>query len=160
MSDATTIKWTKPENIHFTLAFLGDTPEEKLQIISDKLQVITKKFKPFDIKLVGLGFFPNFHQPRILWIGAESSDLINLAASLHQELKQTGFKIDDKPFKSHLTIARIKFIDPHLQEKLSSIVGEYKEKEFGCLETKSVEIMESVLFPSGPVYKSLEKIPL
>lgn len=154
------IKWVKPENIHFTLVFLGDTPEDKLQAISYKLQVAAKEFGPFGIKLKNIGVFPNLNQPRIIWIGAESKELIKIGRAAQSELKKAGLKIDEKPFKSHLTIGRIKIPDENLKEKLSRLVEKYQEKEFGQFQAKSIEIMESFLFPEGPRYKIVAKVRL
>lgn len=148
------IRWTKPENIHFTLAFLGETPDEKLKIINYKLQMIAKEFKPFDIKLKGMGIFPHLSRPRILWIDGESRELQKLGETFQKELKKDGFRIDDhKPFQAHLTIGRIKFADQNFKEKLSEIIDQYKEKQFGQFDAKSIEIMESKLEPEGPKYK-------
>lgn len=150
------IRWTKSENIHFTLAFLGDTPEEKLQIIKDKLQIIANEYNPFWIRLRGLGVFPDINRPRILWIGSQAETLEKIGHLLQTELKRAGFRIDDhKPFKAHLTIARIKFSDQKFKEKLSALREKYKEKEFGQFQAKSIEMMESTLSPAGPIYKVL-----
>lgn len=164
------IKWVRPENIHFTLAFLGEISEVKVRDLSKSLEKIGRQFKPFMIKMIGIGVFPDLKRPRILWIGAESAELKRLAEATQKELRSVGFKIDEKPFKSHLTIARlrqgfggqarIRFPDRDFQEKPSGLIGKYQNQEFGKLEVKSIEIMESVLSPSGPVYQSLAKIPL
>lgn len=155
------MRWVKPEMLHLTLSFLGNIEEDDLPKIKKIVEKITSFYSPFIIKFSGIGAFPDLKKPRILWIGAheEKGILIKLQETLRQELISAGFALEEKKYQPHITIGRIK-------EKLSSshiktiqkFYQKYSQADFGENSIESVDIMESILLPDGPVYKILESI--
>ncbi len=104
------ITWVKSENLHLTLKFLGNTPESKITEIQQVVAEAVKGIEPFVINLRGFGIFPDKRAPRTLWTGIEGDleVLLDLTRKIEAEVKQLGFPPEGKPFRPHLTLARIK----------------------------------------------------
>jgi len=125
-------KWVNPDNIHLTLEFLGETPEDKLPEIKARLVETASKFQPFTITLDKIGFFPNSQRPRVLWVGTRES--IPGLETLHLTLAR--FK---KPVKLP---AEIKVEIPAVSAKINHIT-----------------LFQSVLKPTGAIYTRLYSHP-
>lgn len=150
------IRWTKPENIHLTLAFLG--PVKDLEKVIKITKEAAEGLESFKLRLKGLGVFPQARRARILWVGIlNDSKLSSLNLALFRRLTQGGFHLDDRKFSPHITIGRIK---EKIREALSFVLNKFKENEFGQFQVKSIEVMESQLRIEGPIYKVIEEIKL
>ncbi len=98
------------QNLHLTLHFIGETPETKLPDIDSALERAVGGIAGFRVRLVGGGCFPNRRSPRVFWIGIDSEAsqaLGSLAKTVKNELRKAGIGGDPKPFRPHLTIARV-----------------------------------------------------
>jgi 2'-5' RNA ligase len=150
------IKIVEEENIHITLLFLGEIEQNKISEIIDELKKI--KHKRFSIKIKGLGFFPSYEFPKVIWLGSESDEITNLHYKIRDKLKIFVQKEDPKSFVSHITIARVKsHISPSETKKL---LNENSKLEFGEFEVKEFHLFESKLTPYGPIYKIIESFNL
>lgn len=89
--------------LHVTLAFMGEVPEEDLSEVITAGDHATAHIAPFSVKLGDSGGFPNDHSPRVWFIRVESPDLVRLADALRPGVARWA---DTKPFKAHLTLAR------------------------------------------------------
>ncbi|HEX7494940.1 MAG TPA: RNA 2',3'-cyclic phosphodiesterase [Bacteroidales bacterium] len=153
------IRWTNPENIHITLSFLGDTEEKWIKDINSMLKNKCEGSGRFDMFIKGFGVFRNVNDPRIIWFGIEpSAKLMSLNGSIMKGLTELGIKIEDRPFKPHLTIGRIK----HLNDKvtLKALIDKYQNSEIQKSMINEVILFESILLQSGPLYKPLAKFTL
>ncbi len=105
----TQIKWVRPEQVHITLHFFGPTSAEMLTKIKNSIAPLIKKLAPFQLGLKGIGFFPDSHRPRVVWIGlkGDSEKLEILQSNIERELKKTGFPLEGRAFKAHATLGRI-----------------------------------------------------
>ncbi len=138
--------WTNPTNLHITMKFLGNINEKEKEEIVDMISSINQK--QFTAKIANLDAFPSRTKAKILFFQVESSYLLEIYDFLQNNLKRTKLAIDDKPFKSHITIARIK--KPLNIEKF---IKEIKlESSFRADE---ITLFESVLTPQGPIYKNI-----
>jgi 2'-5' RNA ligase len=148
------IKWVDPGNIHLTLAFLGDTEEKRIRILGSLLKDKCSGFGEFEFTLAGTGVFKNFRDPHVIWAGIRSSKrLSDLNSKISTGLKETGFNIEERSFKPHLTLGRIRSLkDP---ENLKSVLERYRETEFQTVPVKEVILFESILMQKGPFYKPL-----
>jgi 2'-5' RNA ligase len=148
------IKWVDPGNIHLTLAFLGDTEEKRIRIITSLLKDKISGFGEFDFTLAGTGVFKNFRDPRIVWAGIRSTErLIYLQNTISTALKETGFYIEERSFNPHLTLGRIRYLkDP---ENLKTALERYSETEFQTIQVREVILFESILTQKGSIYKPL-----
>lgn len=153
------IKFVEPENLHFTLKFLGEIEEKNIEDIYKILQKNLENYKPFEIDLKGLGAFPSFSYIRVLWIGIqdESNSLINIADGLNMDLRNLGFK-KEKKLIPHLTIGRVKFVKD--KEKILQILKELQNVKIGKMMVDRILIKKSVLTPKGPIYSDLKEVRL
>ncbi|MBW2990178.1 RNA 2',3'-cyclic phosphodiesterase [Candidatus Woesearchaeota archaeon] len=155
IKDIKGVKPVRKQNLHLTMKFLGEIEDDKVKKIVEALGKV--EFKPFNLSLGKLGFFPNEKRIRVLWIDAVPAEPLKI---LKQEIDKAlpEFK-DDHPFKNHLTFARIKYIASEEDKKniLELITNTAVEKkEF--LVDKFV-LYKSTLMPEGPVYKVLGLFP-
>src|SRR5215470_17261032 len=96
----------KADQLHFTLAFLGETGK-----LDDAIAAAQTVNAPsFDLAIAGRGAFPNERRPRVLWLGVSdgAQPLCDVAGQLCTALRGRGFALEDRPFKPHLTIGRVK----------------------------------------------------
>ena len=114
--------------------------------------------QPFSISLGMTGAFPNFRRPRVLWIGADEGgkQLELLAQALDQSLRQVGFDRPDRPFRSHLTVGRVRD-----EMRAQKVVKQFAEREVrGTFEVRRVVVVHSTLDPQGSVYRPLKEVSL
>mgnify|MGYP006290068139 CR=1 FL=1 len=153
------IKWVDPENFHLTLFFIGDTDEEQIDIIRQELASLTATYSKTHIQLEGLGVFKSIHKPRVLWAGISQYDeLKKIKIAIDQRMEQFGFTPDKREFKPHLTLARMKWIED--KQKLNQILNEFKSLHFQESTIEDLILFESILKPTGPEYKPIEKFEL
>ena len=115
------IKFVDPENLHFTFKFLGDITPQKAETILNMVESKAENYKPFDIKIKGIGAFPNLGYIKVLWLGVEEPDSIQGRKRLDQEFVKMGFN-KERSYIPHLTIGRVKGVQN--KELLSNIVKE------------------------------------
>jgi 2'-5' RNA ligase len=150
------VKWVAPSNIHLTLKFLGDTDEKLIPRIKTIMDEIALKHPSVSSGLSELGAFPDFRRPRVYWVGLErgTNELGNIAREFENSLHSLGFEKENRPFKSHLTLGRVKA--PTGLEKLSDIVKTIKvEKKPFVFER--IILFKSTLTPRGSVYENLHE---
>jgi len=152
--DKDAIKWVKTENLHITLAFLGNVPIEKISLLCDIIESVSKTNNPFKINLEGLGFFPNIRQPKVFWIGINKSTyLLDLKRQLDVKLQQADISYDKKAFSPHITIARLK----KTIEVEKQIINNAFKADFLA---KEIHLVKSELFKDGPIYTKIYSAPL
>ncbi len=153
------IKWVDPALFHFTIKFLGDTNEEKTDVLKNIMLNIAGNYEPFDIQLKGLGVFGSRYNPRVIWIGLHNTGILKkMTLDFIEELDKFGFKKDRQNIVPHLTIGRIKYIrDKYV---LKNIVERYSETLFQTTNIENVILYESILKKSGPAYNELFKVKL
>jgi RNA 2',3'-cyclic 3'-phosphodiesterase len=147
------------DNIHITLAFLGNTEEEMVKRVISILDTICNNFVRFDLSLKGIGVFKNIDNPRVLWIGIESSDeLMALNRNLVKGLREAEFDLEDRAFNPHLTLCRIKYIND--KQAFIGFLGNYQNLFFQKVPVDEVVLYESILLQSGPVYNPVARFRL
>jgi 2'-5' RNA ligase len=147
-------KPTKIDQIHFTLKFLGEIDETKCEQVKDIIKKIS--FSSFDLSLKGVGGFPNLKNPRVIWIGINENGadkLTAIANEIGMKLATLGFE-NDKKFKSHLTIFRVK----KKINDISVMTKKYQSVEFGIQTVSKIKVKRSVLSPKGPEYSDLLEV--
>lgn len=101
--------WSRPEGLHLTLAFLGDRPAEGLPSLEALGAGVAIRHRAFPLATAGLGTFPTGSRARVLWLGlAPTPALAALAADLRRALAEGGEAFDAKPFRAHITLARLR----------------------------------------------------
>jgi 2'-5' RNA ligase len=144
------VKRVDVRNLHMTLAFLGNAGEKKIAMVKDSLASISAK--PFEVKCRGVGVFPSEQMIRVVWVGAESSELRLLHSQVGYSLEKAGFKKED--YSPHLTIGR-----PSGKMDLSEFLRKHADEDFGSFTVDRVKLKKSTLTPKGPIYEDIfEKI--
>lgn len=149
------IKWVKPEIIHLTLHFLGYLDENQLNKVKEILAEITPNYSTFKLQLKEIGGFPNISRPRVIFVNCQDLSLKTLSdyqKDLAKVLEKAGFRVEERPWQMHLTLARLRTPDS---------INLPKEKILSLTyQIKSVDLMKSELFRQGPRYTILEKFCL
>lgn len=153
------IRWVKPENLHFTLKFLGEVTEDQIKIICSTCREIAASHKTFSVSLAGTGVFPDHRNPRVLWIGVtgEVDMFCSLQNALDLTLEKSGFQRETRPFLPHLTTGRVRS-----RRKIAGFLSNYlKEKvAFEPFTIKELAVYRSEITGSGPLYHLLARYPL
>lgn len=144
-------KWVELKNIHVTLKFLGETPEELLEKIKTIMQQIADGFHPVNAQLTEFGFFPDARRPRVFFIAMDNEEILKrLADALEENLKKLGFEKENR-FQAHATLARFKTFrnnDAFAQTLKNIHVA-------GGFPISSMTLFKSTLGPAGPAYQEL-----
>ena len=103
-------RWIEPSDFHITLRFIGDVPEDIANDVDEALQEIG--FDPFEIEIEGVGEFGG-KKPHALWAGVRPSEpLTRLQARHESAMRRVGLKPETRNFTPHVTLARLKGIEP------------------------------------------------
>jgi 2'-5' RNA ligase len=150
-------KWVRAENLHVTLKFIGETPEEKLGAVHRALSSVQSR-QSVALHFLGLGFFPNEKGPSVFWAGIEASENLGaLAGDIDHALEMVGIPREPRAFTPHLTLARIS--TSGLTEKLRAAIQQNRTRDFGALNAHEFHLIESKLKPSGAEYTTLQSFP-
>jgi len=149
------LKLVEPKSIHITLRFLGNITSNMIEKIFEEMKKV--QFAPFDVKIHGIGAFPNLRYPRVLWAGiTEGADqLRSIFNQLEPRLRSLGFTPDPKGFSPHLTIARVK--SGRNKAELAKSISENANCEFGIVKAQCLRLKRSDLTPKGPIYSTLKE---
>lgn len=141
--------FTKKENLHLTLKFLGNLTDKEVEEIKEKLRKIN--FNKFFCKVEKAGFFYKRKKIRIIWINLLSNKLKELQKKIEKTILEPG---ENKIFNSHVTIARVKRMrnKQKLVEKINQI--NFKKLNF---KVKEFVLMKSEPSKQGRRYMVLEK---
>ncbi len=148
------VGWVRPEGLHVTLNFFGDIDASLVHPITEATRKATTDLGRFPLEIQGLGAFPNFGRPRVLWAGmAFAPELHALHRSLGEHFQSIGLPWEDRPLKPHITLGRVRY------EKGRGLVAEatngLRPHVFGTSEAARVVLYRSYLQPGGSVYKEL-----
>lgn len=151
--------WSRTDNIHLTLKFLGEISPGKVEKLSEAASRSVKEFAPFQIVVEQTGAFPKQGQPRVLWIGINdlTGELGKLHARLEDESTKAGFARDNRHFHPHLTLARLR-----QPRHARTLVAAHKELEFDPAEIVVSELLviRSELSSEGSRYTVISRHPL
>ena len=152
------LRWVPPENLHFTLRFLGEIAEARVATVTAAARAVAGTIEPFEITLAGMGAFPSARRPQVVWVsvGIGADRLVTLARDLDTELRGLEFAPEDRPFRPHLTVARTRHPAPDLSAALGALGG----LVVGTQRINVLCVMESTLRPSGAVYRAVEEVRL
>lgn len=153
------VRWVRKENLHLTLKFLGDTPEEKVGPLVDALEPVLSVIAPFRIIGRGIGVFPDIRRARILWAGLEGDDLARLVMEVERAVEPFGFEKEKRDFKPHLTIGRWRRFDGR-SDLIKQEIERLKNYEFGDSRVGEVTLFQSILRSEGAVYSPLKVMGL
>jgi 2'-5' RNA ligase len=144
-------KLVEPENLHLTVTFLGETPDEKIDEISKKLGSVCSRYKSFTAKIGGVMLIPNENYIRVIALDVKSNNdvLENLRKDIVREIGGDSYPV-------HLTLARVREVaDKNFVRENSKSLN--VEKFFSV---DSVHLIKSTVSRRGPVYESIHESEL
>jgi RNA 2',3'-cyclic 3'-phosphodiesterase len=152
------LKPVSPDNVHVTLKFLGEINESAVPKLETIIHKTAMGMKPFNVRLVSVGVFPNLRGPRVVWVGMEGAEpMIKMASVLEEGCEHLGFPKERKPFSPHLTLARVR---EGFKPDLADFIKDSEGREFGVFPVKGIKMKKSVLTPAGPIYSDVLTVDL
>jgi RNA 2',3'-cyclic 3'-phosphodiesterase len=147
----TGIKWVEPDNLHFTIKFLGEVENSDISKITDCASKVAGEFSEFSIGLSDTGFFPSEINPKVVWIGVDGGEdtLLDLYQDMEQCFEQYGFDREAKTFSPHPTIGRVK------RFKKGTVPQNLPDFEPVRFTVSGLAVMKSTLTPEGPIYERI-----
>ena len=161
------IKWLRAEGIHLTLRFLGDVPSDRLVPLQEALRsALTRPGGPFELALSGIGVFPDWRRPRVLWVSLVDvasrpgglASLNDLQKRVERGVVEAGFQPETRPFRPHLTLAR--FGREGKPGGLDDVLTGTDIPADTGFAVDRIGLIRSFLGPSGARYQTLEEYPL
>ncbi len=149
-------RWTEPENLHLTLRFIGEVPDDTAADIDSALSEI--EAPGFDLVLDGVGMYGSSRQPRILWAGVERSEpLLHLQGKVESALVRHGLPAEERKFSPHVTLARLKDAP---RERVGRFLEERGLFRAGPVRVGHFTLYRSLLGKGGAVYEALREYEL
>lgn len=152
------IKLVGPENLHFTVKFLGEVGEDKLHDIENRINLVVKGFLPFDISVEKTGFFGKPDHIKTVWTDVVTGHetITDLMREMNSSLKH--FMWESREPVPHLTLGRVKDSSDtsRLHEKLRETIG----MKFGEFRVSDVKLKSSRLTPEGSIYSDVKAFSL
>ncbi len=154
------INYCRPENIHLTLKFLGSTPVDDIPNIIEACKKVARRHQPFTMDFDRTGLFGSNRVPRVLWLGMNDQPqaLFDLENALLDAFDDLGYMRDRQNFVPHLTVCRIKSLVD--KQFFMQIYDGIEPKTYLHADVKELVYYQSILQPTGPIYKPLAKIPM
>lgn len=152
------VKWADPSKLHLTLRFLGEASPEKLRALHRRLRESAAASAPILYCTGPTGAFPGWNRPRVLWLGLEDSgSLGRLAESVESAARAAGFESEERPFRPHLTLGRVK--------GRRGVRGAVETIRSWRPETAPEEVGEAILYrseltPDGAIHSAMARYEL
>ncbi len=157
------VRWVRPEGIHLTLNFLGDTLPDQVEQVKLALDQASSEVTPFSFTVGGVGCFPNTHRPRVVWIGLHepTGTLSRLRNAVESHVAPLGFPAENRPFHPHLTLGRVqRGASKSEVREVGAVVASSAVGTIDEMRVTRVSYIKSDLRPSGAVYTTLHEAQL
>ncbi len=154
------ISWTRPQGNHLTLKFFGNIDSNAVEKICTAVKKQAATIPPLLLKIEKMGVFPDLRKPRVLWVGTteNSGKLALLQNKLEADFETLGFPRENRPFRPHLTLARIK--DSRATAGIDAAIKKHSGFAAGEFHAHELILFQSNLTSQGAIYTRLETIPL
>lgn len=152
------IRWVRAANLHLTLRFLGDAVYRNVLVALDKtLNEVASQTSPFILHVRGIGVFPNFDRPRIIWIGLVSEQLIRLARQVEDAAVEAGLTPEARPYTPHLTVGRVRALQGW--QRIRQVLDQFSILDFGSTLISEMTLYRSILGGEASQYQTLAHYP-
>lgn len=149
-------RWVPMEQIHLTLAFLGEVDEATMKRLTGELAGI--QAPGFDLRFSGTGCFPDRRRPRVLWVGLQPEPLLNsLASQVHKTVLSCGIPLEERPFSAHITLARLK---QPASRGVAAFLDQPHKQELPKVSVREFILFQSRLTPQGAIHIALRAFSL
>ena len=153
------VKWVRPENLHWTVKFLGEVSLLETGAIAEAAARVCARHRPFEGRITGVRAFPPGRRLRMVAAAMDEGGLMAaLWDDLEPAMEEFGIAPDGRGFKAHLTMGRIK--GSRNLEALQELLRPLETQELGECFFEEVTLFQSELGRSGPTYTALARIPL
>lgn len=151
------VRWTKPEQFHLTLKFLGGVPAPDIEALSRAVRTVCDSAPPMRLRAEGTGFFPDARSPRVFRVDIKSVDalLAEFQRRLDSAVQSFAEKKETKKFTAHVTLARFEKMRSRDTEKLKAAIA--AGETFGEWTANEIQLIKSLLQPSGALHAIVEK---
>jgi RNA 2',3'-cyclic 3'-phosphodiesterase len=156
------VRWTKPEQFHLTLRFLGDVAADRVEDLKQSAGAVGRGARALAVRAEGVGFFPNSRAPRVIWAGVHDGEgrLLELQRQIETAVAPLSPERGEKNFAGHVTLGRLKYPKPADIRDLVARAQTLEKRRFGEWTAQEVEIIRSESSPSGARYTTLARFPL
>ena len=157
------VRWVRPEGVHLTLKFLGDTPAGEVDEVKAALAIAASQIEPFTFYVGGLGCFPNSRRPRVVWVGIQepTGRLARLREAIEDQVAPLGFPTERRSFHPHLTLGRVQgYANKSEVREIGEVVATTITGTVDEVAVASVCYIKSDLKPTGAVYTRLSEAAL
>jgi len=150
------LRIVNPNILHITLEFLGDLTEDQVEVVKEILNEI--EFDSLKLIVKNPDVLPNENYIRVVYCELEGDiePLKEIQRVLRDKLRKNGFRVDKRPFKPHLTIARVK--SAKNRKELIRVIKQLSEASCGTQEINTIKLKQSILKSEGPQYSNLHEI--
>jgi RNA 2',3'-cyclic 3'-phosphodiesterase len=150
------VRWTKPEQFHLTLKFLGNVSTADVPALRETARAVCSTASPLRLRAEDVGFFPNHFSPRIFWVDIKNPDgrLLEFQRQLEAAVTLFAEKEEPKKFTAHITLARFEKLRRGEVEKFAARAQ--TGRRFGEWTAKEVKLMESKLTQAGALHAILD----
>jgi len=150
------VSWTRPQGNHLTLKFFGNISLADVENISSAVTRQASITPHLSLKIGRLGVFPDLRRPRVLWVGTtgDVEKLVALQKRLDKEFAAIGFPAEERPFRAHLTLARIR--DARTTAGIEEAMKKHTDFAAGEFTARELILFQSKLTPQGAVYTKLK----
>lgn len=154
------VRWS--DQHHLTTQFLGAIDDARVHDYGNAIRKACTGTKAFTLCCSGIGCFPSPRNARVIWAGlnGEVETLQSLKTALDTALAELGYLPETRPFKPHLTIARVRQFTAKQRKLMPQILQRFRDIEFGEWRVDQVDFMQSILSPKGAQYKLVECVEL
>ena len=155
-------RWTKREQFHLTLRFLGNVDAQRVGPLTDALGAACQGFGPLELRAERVGFFPDLHRPRVAWVGVHDrqEQLPLVQRAIEAATRDYTAEESTERFTGHVTLGRIKGLRRAEAEALAGLATGLTTRFFGTWTAGQVELFRSQLSPEGARHTVLAAIPL
>jgi 2'-5' RNA ligase len=155
------VRWTRLDQFHLTLRFLGNVQGARIEQLVHSVRKVCQSAPPFELRAVGVGFFPGAKSPRVVWVGVQdrSERLVPFQQSVQQATLAFTSEKPDNRFSSHITLGRIKELRRHEIDNIIKAAERFSETLFGEWTAHEIHIMSSRLSSQGAEHAVLAIVP-
>jgi 2'-5' RNA ligase len=156
------VRWSRPDQVHLTLKFVGNVPGDELERLRAALSAVCTGQPSLELALTGLGCFPHTRHPRVVWIGlgGDLGRLADLQRRIEDALRGFGDHVEERrPFHPHLTLGRV---NAHGEEgrKLADLLARERVPPLEAWTVHRVDLIRSELRPQGAHHTLLHSAEL
>jgi 2'-5' RNA ligase len=150
------VRWTRDENLHATVKFLGSVAEGRLPELRTVLTQALGTTPPLSAAVQGMGAFPTPRRPRVVWVGLHCPPLSEVAGAVDGALAPLGFEPETRPFAAHITLGRVR--DARGWPRLEAALRAHWDDDFGACTLAELVAFRSDLRRDGALYTKLWSI--